>query len=100
MAQKVSLPGVAAAQEYAAEGESPDDVEAIRAAVLQWHARSVAAAEVKIPSRSARFATWSGLDVPAVPTPPDGPPNYPADPGGPRDYPFTPRVPPPRVRRR
>jgi methylmalonyl-CoA mutase N-terminal domain/subunit len=82
MAQK--LPAV-----YAAEGESPGDLGAIRDAVVAWRARTVAAAEAKVAPRQARFSTWSGVDVPDVLTPADGTQDYLRDLGMPGEYPFT-----------
>jgi methylmalonyl-CoA mutase N-terminal domain/subunit len=89
MAQNVSPLGAGSPQEYAAEGESPGDVESIRAAAAHWHARFVAAAEAKMPPRKAPFSTWSGLDVPAALTPAEVPVDYLRDLGMPGQYPFT-----------
>ncbi len=82
MAQK--LPAV-----YAAEGESPGDLHAIRSAVAGWRARAVAPAEAKLPPRRARFSTWSGVDVPDVLTPADVGVDYLGDLGLPGEFPFT-----------
>jgi methylmalonyl-CoA mutase N-terminal domain/subunit len=77
------------AQEYAHDGESPGDLEAMRAAVEAWRAKTVAQAEGKMPPRKARFSTWSDLDVPDVLTPADVPVDYLRDLGLPGEYPFT-----------
>ncbi|MGH7439638.1 MAG: methylmalonyl-CoA mutase family protein, partial [Polyangiaceae bacterium] len=82
MAQK--LPAV-----YAAEGESPGDLGAIRSAVASWRARTVATATAKMAPRLERFSTWSGGDVPDVLTPADAPVDYLRDLGMPGEYPFT-----------
>jgi len=89
MAQKLSPRFPGAAHEYAAEGESPAGIEAIRAAVRDWRATVVARAERKVPPRKARFSTWSDLDVPDVVTPADVPVDYLRDLGMPGEFPFT-----------
>jgi methylmalonyl-CoA mutase N-terminal domain/subunit len=86
MAQKV-VPALD--REYTAEGEAPGDLEGIRAAVALWRASDVARAEAKMPPRQDRFATWSGLDVPAVLTPADVSSDYLRELGLPGQYPFT-----------
>jgi methylmalonyl-CoA mutase N-terminal domain/subunit len=78
-----------AAEEYAAEGESPGNIEAIRAAKAQWKATVVADAEASMPPRKARFTTWSDMDVPALLTPADVELDYLRDLGMPGEYPFT-----------
>ena len=82
MAQK--LPAV-----YAAEGESPGDLDAIRKAVATWRAQAVTAAQAKLPARQKRFSTWSGVEVPDVLTPADVDTDYLKDLGLPGEYPFT-----------
>ena len=77
------------AEAFAGEGESPDDVEAIRRAAVRWRANAVAKAEAKAPPRKARFTTWSDMDVPAVLTPADVRVAYLHDLGMPGEYPFT-----------
>jgi methylmalonyl-CoA mutase N-terminal domain/subunit len=91
MAQKVAPFGHAAgaAESYAAEGESPGDVEAIRKAAEAWRRVSVQAAESRIPPRKSRFSTWSDMEVPSVLTPADVPLDYLRDLGLPGEYPFT-----------
>jgi methylmalonyl-CoA mutase N-terminal domain/subunit len=82
MAQK--LPAV-----YAAEGESPGDLGAIRSAVASWRSRTVAAASARMAPRQPRFTTWSGAEVPDVLTPADGERDYLRELGMPGEYPFT-----------
>jgi methylmalonyl-CoA mutase, N-terminal domain len=82
MAQKVPAA-------YAAEGESPGDLDAIRQAVATWRARSVAPAENRLPPRARHFTTWSGAEVPDVRTPADVEVDYLRDLGMPGQYPFT-----------
>jgi len=77
------------AQEYAGEGESPGDLEAIRAAAAAWRAGAVAASETKLPPRKKRFTTWSGTDVQDVLTPADVAMDYARDLGMPGQFPFT-----------
>jgi methylmalonyl-CoA mutase N-terminal domain/subunit len=89
MAQKVSALAGQAPPVHAAEGETPGDLEAIRAAVASWRARTVAAAEGKVAPRKERFSTWSGVDLPDVLTPADTPVDYLRDLGMPGEYPFT-----------
>jgi methylmalonyl-CoA mutase, N-terminal domain len=74
---------------YAAEGESPGDLRAIRRAALEWRTQAVAAASARVPPRQPRFSTWGGLDVPDVLTPADVPIDYLRDLGMPGQYPFT-----------
>jgi methylmalonyl-CoA mutase, N-terminal domain len=97
MAQKV-VPVVD--REYTAEGEAPDDLESIRSAAADWHARVVAQAEARLPPRQDRFSTWSGLEVPPVLTPADVPLDYLRDLGLPGQYPFTRGVQPTMYRSR
>jgi methylmalonyl-CoA mutase, N-terminal domain len=74
---------------YAAEGETPGDLEAIRAATASWRARTVSAAEAKVAPRKERFSTWSGVEMPDVLTPADATVDYLRDLGMPGEYPFT-----------
>ncbi len=75
--------------EYAGEGETPGDIEALRRAAAHWREKVVARAEAKVPPRLARFSTWSDMDVPAMLTPADIRPDYLRDLGMPGQYPFT-----------
>jgi methylmalonyl-CoA mutase, N-terminal domain len=74
--------------QYTADGESPGDVDAIRAAAAAWRDKAFAS-EAQLPPRKARFSTWSDLDVPAVLTPADVNLDYLRDLGMPGEYPFT-----------
>jgi methylmalonyl-CoA mutase N-terminal domain/subunit len=91
MAQEVSAlgHGEGAAEEYSSDGESPGDVKAIRDAAAAWRKDTVAKAQSKMPPRTARFSTWSDLDVPDVLTPADVRTDYLRDLGMPGEYPFT-----------
>jgi len=89
MAQKLSPRFPGAVQEYAAEGESPAGIDAIRAAVRDWRATLVARAQSKVATRKARFSTWSDMDVPDVLTPAEVPIDYLRDLGMPGEFPFT-----------
>jgi methylmalonyl-CoA mutase N-terminal domain/subunit len=97
MAQKV-VPALD--REYTADGESPGDLEGIRAATARWREKDVARAEAKMPPRLAGFSTWSGLEVPDVLTPGDVPSEYLRDLGLPGQYPFTRGVQPTMYRSR
>jgi methylmalonyl-CoA mutase N-terminal domain/subunit len=87
-------------REYTADGEAPGDLESIRLAAADWHAKIVAQAEARVPPRQDCFSTWSGLDVPAVLTPADVPLDYLRDLGLPGQYPFTRGVQPTMYRSR
>jgi methylmalonyl-CoA mutase N-terminal domain/subunit len=76
-------------EDYAGGGESPADVAAIRGAVAEWRARTVAGVEARVPPRKARFSTWSDMSVPDVVTPADVAVDYLRDLGLPGQYPFT-----------
>jgi len=89
MAQRAPAVGRAPEREYAAEGESPGDLEAIRKATAEWRARMVAGAQAQLRPRKGRFSTWSDLDVPDVLTPAEAPAHYLRDLGLPGEYPFT-----------
>src|SRR5579859_923124 len=89
MAHEASLAHGGTAEPFAAEGESPGDLAAIRAAAAAWRAQKVAAAEVRVPPRRDRFTTWSDLEVPAILTPADTPIDYLRELGMPGEYPFT-----------
>jgi methylmalonyl-CoA mutase N-terminal domain/subunit len=90
MTQEVRREGSApAAPEYAGDGESPADLDAIRRAVAEWRAGPVARAEARVPARRARFSTWSGADVPDIATPADADVDYLHDLGMPGQFPFT-----------
>ncbi|HSY23483.1 MAG TPA: methylmalonyl-CoA mutase family protein [Polyangiaceae bacterium] len=71
------------------EGESSEDLDAIRAATAAWRKDAVAPAEAKVPPRKERFSTWSGVEVPDVLTPADVPVDYASDLGLPGQFPFT-----------
>jgi methylmalonyl-CoA mutase N-terminal domain/subunit len=77
------------AEDYAGGGESPADMAAVRSAVAEWRARTVAAAEARVPPRKPRFSTWSDMSVPDVVTPADVAVDYLRDLGLPGQYPFT-----------
>jgi methylmalonyl-CoA mutase N-terminal domain/subunit len=77
------------ADAYTAQGDSPGDLAALRAATEAWREGVVAKAEAKIPPRKPRFSTWSDLDVDDVRTPADTPLSYARDLGLPGEYPFT-----------
>jgi methylmalonyl-CoA mutase, N-terminal domain len=89
MAQEVAPFARGTAQEFASEGESPGELEALRKATAEWRAKVVAKAEAKMPPRKTRFSTWSDLDVPDVLTPADVPIRHVRDLGLPGEYPFT-----------
>ncbi|MGH8962334.1 MAG: methylmalonyl-CoA mutase family protein [Jatrophihabitantaceae bacterium] len=89
MAQKAPVLASGVDKEYAAEGESPSDIDGIRQAVAQWRQRTVVEAEARMAPRKARFSTWSSMDVPDVLTPADGERDYLHDLGMPGEYPFT-----------
>jgi methylmalonyl-CoA mutase, N-terminal domain len=89
MAQEVAPFARGAAQEFASEGESPGELEALRKATAEWRSKVVAKAEAKMPPRRTRFSTWSDLDVPDVLTPADVPIRHMRDLGLPGEYPFT-----------
>jgi len=89
MAQKPMVVDPGAAERYTGEGESPDDIAAIRRAADDWRANAVEKAEARMPPRKPRFSTWSDLDVPPVLTPADVPIDYLRDLGMPGEYPFT-----------
>ena len=74
---------------YTADGESPGDLAAIRAAAQAWRDGPVKRSLAKVPARYGRFATWSDLDVHDVRTPGDTPIEYLKDLGLPGEYPFT-----------
>jgi methylmalonyl-CoA mutase N-terminal domain/subunit len=74
------------AHEYASEGESPGDLDAIRRAALEWRARTSAKGA---PPRKDRFSTWGDIEVPDVLTPADVSVDYLRDLGLPGEYPFT-----------
>ena len=76
-------------REYAGEGETPGDLDALRRATANWRDKVVAKAEAKVPPRLARFSTWSDMDVPAMLTPADVRSDYLRDLGMPGQYPFT-----------
>ena len=75
--------------EYAAEGETPGDIETLRQAAAHWRDTVVAKAEARVPPRRARFSTWSNMDVPATLTPADVRSDYMRNLGMPGQYPFT-----------
>ena len=74
---------------YTAEGESPGDLGAIRAAAHAWRDGPLERSLAKVPARLGRFATWSDLDVEDLRTPADAPIDYLKDLGLPGEYPFT-----------
>lgn len=98
MAQKalssVEVPG------FTAEGDVPGDLDALRAAKHAWREGAVKKSVARMPERSARFSTWSDLDVPDVLTPADVKVDYMTDLGLPGEYPFTRGVQPTMYRSR
>ncbi len=86
--------------QYAAEGESPGELSALREAVRAWRAGPVAASQAKLGPRRERFTTWSGLEVPDVVTPAELGLDYQRDLGLPGQYPFTRGVQPTMYRSR
>jgi methylmalonyl-CoA mutase N-terminal domain/subunit len=89
MAQEVHGFGRSPAQAYTSDGETPGELEALRAATVAWRKGAVAKSEAKMPPRKPRFTTWSDVDVPDVLTPADVPIHYAKDVGLPGEYPFT-----------
>jgi len=85
---------------YTAQGDSPGDLVALRAATEAWRKNVVAKSEAKMPPRKSRFTTWSDLDVDDVRTPADTPIRYAQDLGLPGEYPFTRGVQPTMYRSR
>src|SRR5580693_3141842 len=100
MAQEVAPFARGTAQEFASEGESPGELEALRKATAEWRAKVVARAEARMPPREARFTTRSGLEVPDLVTPAEAPLRYREDLGLPGEYPFTRGVQPTMYRSR
>ncbi len=88
------------ARAYAADGEVPGDLAALREATLEWRKGPLARSLAKMPARHARFATWSDIDVRDVLTPSDDPIDYMRDLGLPGEYPFTRGVQPTMYRSR
>jgi methylmalonyl-CoA mutase N-terminal domain/subunit len=74
-------------------GEVPfadaDSLAGLRQAVAEWRAADVSSAARQQPLRKARFATWSGIEVPDLLTPADQPLDYERDLGLPGRFPFT-----------
>jgi methylmalonyl-CoA mutase N-terminal domain/subunit len=77
-----------ASGDYASGGESPADLETIRAAAAAWRAGALARSVAKVPPRLPRFSTWSDVDVPDVLTPADVAFDYLRDLGMPGQFPF------------
>jgi methylmalonyl-CoA mutase N-terminal domain/subunit len=77
-----------ASPDYASDGESPADLDTIRAAAAAWRAGPLARSVAKVPPRLPRFSTWSDVDVPDVLTPADVALDYLRDLGMPGQFPF------------
>ncbi|MBK7579370.1 MAG: methylmalonyl-CoA mutase family protein [Myxococcales bacterium] len=88
------------AQAFTAEGESPDGLAELRAAVRDWRSEVVAKSAAKVPARRPRFTTWSDVDVPDLVTPAELSLDYLRDLGLPGEYPFTRGVQPTMYRSR
>ncbi|HEX7604473.1 MAG TPA: methylmalonyl-CoA mutase family protein, partial [Polyangiaceae bacterium] len=87
-------------EDYAAQGEVPGDLAALRAAKEAWRKGPVAASEAKMPPRRKAFTTWSDLPVEDVLTPADVAIDYAKDLNLPGEYPFTRGVQPTMYRSR
>jgi methylmalonyl-CoA mutase, N-terminal domain len=87
-----------AAGERAPAGD--ETIAALRVAAEAWRSGPVADSLKKMPPRRGRFTTWSGVEVPDVLTPADGPTDYARDLGMPGEYPFTRGVQPTMYRSR
>lgn len=98
MAQKALTP--ADLEGFAAEGDVPGDLAALRAATKAWREGALKKSVSKMPERKARFSTWSDLDVTDVLTPADVKLDYMKDLGLPGEYPFTRGVQPTMYRSR
>ncbi len=85
---------------FTSEGDVPGDLAALRAATAAWRAGPLSKSLAKMPERSARFSTWSGIDVPDMLTPSDVRVDYARDLGMPGEYPFTRGVQPTMYRSR
>jgi methylmalonyl-CoA mutase, N-terminal domain len=89
---------------FAAEGESPAlgprESEEIRRALQQWRERDLARSTAKLPPRTKRFTTWSGIELPDALTPAEIELDYLRDLGFPGQYPFTRGVQPTMYRSR
>ena len=81
-------------------GLDRDGLAQLRAEVQTWRHGPVAKAQARMPQRLPEMATWSGLTVPDVVTPGDGPVDYRKDLGMPGEYPFTRGVQPTMYRSR
>src|SRR5687767_1843917 len=92
MAQQHQTPAIDEAV-YAREGEAPalDDEQTaeLRRAVAAWREGPVAESCARVPLRTSRFTTWSGIELPDVLTPADVNLDYARDLGLPGEYPFT-----------
>lgn len=76
-----------------AEGEGlgldADGLTTLRQAVKAWREGAVHESYARVPARRERFTTWSGIEVPDVVTPLDGPGDYLTELGLPGEYPYT-----------
>ena len=72
----------------------------LRRQVADWRRGPVAKAQARVPQRQPRLTTWSGLTVPDLVTPADGPVDYSGALGLPGQYPFTRGVQPTMYRSR
>ena len=87
-------------EDYAAQGEVPGDLAALRAAKEAWRKGPVAASQAKMPPRKKAFTTWSDMPVEDVLTPADVRIDYAKDLNLPGEYPFTRGVQPTMYRSR
>jgi methylmalonyl-CoA mutase N-terminal domain/subunit len=87
-------------EDYAAQGEVPGDLAALRAAKEAWRKGPVAASQAKMPPRKKAFTTWSDMPVEDVLTPADVRIDYAKDLSLPGEYPFTRGVQPTMYRSR
>ena len=87
-------------EDYAAQGEVPGDLAALRAAKEAWRKGPVAASEAKMPPRKKAFTTWGDMPVADVLTPADVHIDHAKDLGLPGEYPFTRGVQPTMYRSR
>src|SRR5437870_8796748 len=70
-------------------GLDQDGIASLRDAIAAWRTGPVAEAEKRMPPRTPRFTTWSGLDVPDLVSPAEHSTRYASDLGLPGEYPFT-----------
>ncbi len=81
-------------------GPAPEGLAPLRRQVADWRRGPVAKAQARVPQRQPRLTTWSGLTVPDLVTPADGPVDYSGALGLPGQYPFTRGVQPTMYRSR